>query len=220
MSQAAWLPKFGVPVGLGTANATGAGQRPADAHHVHAGPTSGAVVSGVTYTKTTPNGTEMAESNSLIRLPLLANTMFKNFTCRITLWGVVTVNTNQPELRWRMRLGSNAATAPPVNAVSSEFLTFSSNSTNQVGIYLTWEFALNSNSGAAATGRGQGLYFNKMNTQLQYAFEMSSTAADTTLNTTVDNYLDITADWSQHGTGHFIRIDSGAAEIVSNGLDI
>jgi hypothetical protein len=48
-----------------------------------------------------------------------------------------------------------------------------------------------------------------MNTQLTYALEMSATTADTAIDGTQLLYVDFTVDWSQHGTGHVLHIDTG-----------
>jgi hypothetical protein len=115
------------------------------------------------------------------------------------------VNSNQPTLDFRIRMGPNAAFAS--NPVVTLLNTFTSNSTTNSGWNLNGQGRFKT-VGAAGTYRGQIAYVTEMNTQFTYGMELSNSIADTVIDTTVPLYMDLTCDWSSNGTGHVLVWDT------------
>lgn len=196
----------GVPVATGTANLEGTALNYSRSDHIHAAGGAYRGTNSGSYTKSTPNNTEMAEA-SLVQVALPASVLAVGSIITMRASGLVTVNSGQPYLDFRLRIGPNAGFASNPQVVVLN--TFTSNSTSNAGWMLdSTSITRIKTLGVAGTCRGQMAYFTEMNSQFTYGMEISNTTADTVIDTTVPLYIDVTADWGATGTGHVITWDA------------
>lgn len=145
--------------------------------------------------RTTPNTIASSEEVVVLNTTIPSNSMVAGTCFRITASGVATVTTLCPTMAWRLRIGPTTLTG---NILASVIIapTESNNKPWTVDLLVTLRTA-----GAAGTIIGNGFLWNELSTTLPEYIRGTATTAAVAVDTTVDNLLELTFQFSDFEAG-------------------